>query len=124
VFDVFPAKVVIDRYGQPRQMINKCRARAVGNTLEVWTENAIYPHEPVIAFTADILDEIDNSVSPNLPVRKQHVTLAISNGVVAIQRDAGCGCGSRLRAIPHNHLQPISSIHAAIQANWPETAEV
>lgn len=121
-FDVFPAKVVIEVDGN-QQQLDRVRVRTDGPDIEVWAESRTYPHQPELVYTAPIDEIIENSISAHYPVSQQHATLITSNGVVAVQKSNGCGCGSRLYNIPQTRYQQQaenSQLMSALRGHFPD----
>jgi hypothetical protein len=91
------------------------RARLDGNWLSVWYESPNWPHDPLLIVNAQI-DEppILNTIASNTPVRKQRlVVMTIDRMVYEIKRQAGCGCGSRLKSAK------LTVDKSAMPVPWP-----
>lgn len=115
--DVFPAKVSVGE-----NHWDKARVRTDGDQIEVWVETPKYPHDPIRVFLEQVDEITSSTVSSKYPVNQQRAEIQTPAGTLNVQRQGGCGCGSKLRTIPQTRtqmLQQKGTIEGAIASHFP-----
>ncbi|HEX4503867.1 MAG TPA: hypothetical protein VH187_22300 [Scandinavium sp.] len=123
IIDIHPADVRITDQ-DVTTLYPRARARRNASMIEVWVENSIYPHVPMLAFTAPIETIIEDNINPRYPRKQQYIELTVAVGLITvnvhIQPLAGCGCGSRLKVLPPTvGQQPLTAIEQTLKAHFP-----
>lgn len=118
--DVFPARVTIESPGG-NVTYTRARVRTIHDIVEVWIEDTEFPHPVKLAFTADVDDIIESTIGTSMAIRNQHATMVAGSTAIAIQRENGCGCGSKLRTdLPRAGELSRNAVMQAIYNNWPQ----
>jgi hypothetical protein len=115
--NVFPVKVTVGE-----TTYDKALVRTDGTTVEVWVENGHYPHDPIRAFLEEVTQVTNNTLNPRYPVSKQSADIETASGPIHVQRQGGCGCGSKLRSLPPTRFQSQheqGTLAAAIRSHFP-----
>jgi hypothetical protein len=122
--DVHPADVRITT-GDTSTLYQRARVRTNQTYIEVWVEQALYPHQPMLVFTAPIIDIIESTLNPRYPRKRQYVELTVEIGLISadihVQALPGCGCGSRLKQLPptQHEINNRTPIEQTLAAHFP-----
>jgi hypothetical protein len=117
--NAFPVRVQIGD-----ETYDKALVRTEGDDVEVWVENAKYPHDPIRVFLEQIETVHNNTMSQRYPVNKQAIDIETPSGATLhVQKQGGCGCGSKLRTVPRRNpnggVDQSDVLSASIAAHFP-----
>ena len=118
--DVFPARVTITSI-DGQVTFTRARVRTIHDKVEVWIEDTQFPHPVKLAYVASVDDIVESTIGTSMAIRNQNATLLTGSTAVEIQRENGCGCGSKLRTdLPRQGELSRDAIMQALYNNWPQ----
>jgi len=95
--------------------------RTIHDKVEVWIEDTQFPHPVKLAYVASVDDIVESTIGTSMAIRNQNATLLTGSTAVEIQRENGCGCGSKLRTdLPRQGELSRDAIMQALYNNWPQ----
>jgi hypothetical protein len=114
--NVFPAKVTVGA-----QVWTKALLRTEGPNVEVWVETAQYPHEPELVFQDKLAEVESNTLSHRYPLARQQAEIRTENTNLTVQKQGGCGCGSKLRSLGNSSSNAtVNEFEAVIRSHFPQ----